>query len=81
MPWLPLGRPGGLLQREVEKMSKAPTVTDAVCGMEIDTHVATETSEYNGRTYYFCSPGCKQKFDHAPQLFVGGPTINPMTAP
>ncbi|HZS47475.1 MAG TPA: YHS domain-containing protein [Blastocatellia bacterium] len=62
-------------------MNKPSTVTDIVCGTEVDTQVSTETSEYNGTTYYFCSAGCKQKFDHAPQLYAGGPTINPIAAP
>ena len=34
-------------------------VTDPVCRMEMNTEEAVEKSEYQGRTYYFCTPGCK----------------------
>ncbi len=29
-------------------------------------------SEYKGRTYYFCCPGCKPMFDADPEKYVGG---------
>ncbi len=38
---------------------------DPVCGMEVDTETAEWKSEYNGQTYYFCSPGCKRTFEKA----------------
>jgi hypothetical protein len=28
---------------------------DVVCGMQVDQAKAAGTSEYNGKTYYFCS--------------------------
>ena len=31
-------------------------------------------SEYRGRTYYFCCPACKPKFDADPEKYVGKPT-------
>jgi len=37
-------------------------VTDPVCGMEIDTAAAAASEEYQGKTYYFCSEGCHQRF-------------------
>jgi Cu+-exporting ATPase len=36
---------------------------DVVCGMQIDPAKAAGTSEFNGKTYYFCSKSCKAKFD------------------
>ncbi len=39
--------------------------------MEVDRSLAAGTSHYNGSTYYFCSPGCKQKFDANPAAYVG----------
>ena len=45
-------------------------VKDVVCGMEIDPNEAAGKSEYQGKTYYFCAPGCKRKFDANPQQFV-----------
>ncbi len=44
---------------------------DPVCGMEIDERKAGGKSEYQGKTYYFCSPGCKQSFDREPARYVG----------
>jgi len=38
--------------------------------MQVDPAEAAGSSQYNGTTYYFCSPGCKQKFDRDPQQYV-----------
>lgn len=43
---------------------------DPVCGMDVNPVTARWSSEYNGETYYFCSPGCKADFDKDPQKFV-----------
>jgi Cu+-exporting ATPase len=45
---------------------------DPVCGMQVDTASAAGHTEYAGETYYFCSTGCKRKFDAAPEQFIGG---------
>lgn len=45
-------------------------VKDVVCGMDIDPKDAAGQSEYQGKTYYFCAPGCKRKFDANPQQFL-----------
>jgi YHS domain-containing protein len=47
---------------------------DPVCGMDVDEKTTTLKSEYQGRTYYFCSPGCKQSFDKNPQKYVSQAT-------
>ena len=39
---------------------------DPVCGMDVDPAKAAATSEYEGKTYYFCSGGCKRDFDNDP---------------
>ncbi len=39
---------------------------DVVCGMQVDPAKAAATSDYNGKTYYFCAKGCKTKFDANP---------------
>lgn len=44
---------------------------DPVCGMEIDERKAAGTSAYHGRTYSFCSGGCKDAFDRDPERYVG----------
>jgi YHS domain-containing protein len=43
---------------------------DPVCGMDVDTETAQNTSEYKGATYYFCSRGCKLDFDDDPERYV-----------
>ncbi|MGE5834744.1 MAG: heavy metal translocating P-type ATPase [Acidobacteriota bacterium] len=45
---------------------------DPVCGMTVDPATARGGSHvYNGTTYYFCSPGCRQKFAADPEQYVG----------
>jgi len=34
---------------------------DPICGMEVDEKTALSV-EYEGKKYYFCSPGCRDKF-------------------
>ena len=43
---------------------------DPVCGMQVDPAKAVGTSQYQGQTYYFCSQGCKTKFDANPGQYV-----------
>jgi Cu+-exporting ATPase len=43
---------------------------DVVCGMQVDPAKAAGTSEYNGKTWYFCSKGCKAKFDANPAQYA-----------
>ena len=43
---------------------------DVVCGMQVDPAKAAGSSEYSGKTYYFCSKACKTKIDANPAQFV-----------
>jgi YHS domain-containing protein len=43
---------------------------DPVCGMDVDPKTAAGKSDYQGLTYYFCSPGCKKVFDKEPGKYV-----------
>ncbi|MCX8126299.1 MAG: YHS domain-containing protein [Dehalococcoidia bacterium] len=36
---------------------------DPVCKMEVDEKKSKFTTAYKGKTYYFCSKACKEKFD------------------
>ena len=38
--------------------------------MQVDPSKAAGRSEYNARTYYFCSSACKTKFDANPKLYA-----------
>src|SRR5947209_10613510 len=52
--------------------SPQPGVTDPVCGMTVDPATARASTSYNGRTYYFCCPSCRQRFEADPQRYLGG---------
>ena len=43
---------------------------DVVCGMDVDPQRAAATSQYNGKTFYFCSQACKARFDANPAQYV-----------
>lgn len=43
---------------------------DPVCKMEVDERTERFVSEYKGRKYYFCSPGCKKAFDKDPEKYL-----------
>jgi Cu+-exporting ATPase len=43
---------------------------DPVCNMNVDEKKAAATSVYKGVTYYFCSKGCKDKFDKDTEKFI-----------
>ena len=61
---------GTLRAGAVETPPPSPTVHDVVCGMDIAQSDATGKSDYNGKTYYFCSQDCKNNFDHSPEKYV-----------
>jgi Cu+-exporting ATPase len=45
-------------------------VRDPVCGMTVDPHETQHRAEQGGRNYYFCSPGCRQKFVGDPSRYL-----------
>ena len=45
-------------------------VVDPVCRMEVDENRSKYGSRYKGRSYHFCSPGCKKKFDEDPEKYI-----------
>ena len=44
---------------------------DPVCKMKVDEKKAAATSDYKGKKYYFCAPGCKRAFDQNPDKYLG----------
>jgi Cu+-exporting ATPase len=61
-------RPGGF------SLPLAPTtagVIDPVCGMTVDPAHAAGSTEYGGKTYYFCNRHCLDKFRANPQAYLG----------
>jgi len=43
---------------------------DPVCLMDVDPATAKWTTEYRGRTIYFCAPGCKKAFLAEPEAYL-----------
>ena len=43
---------------------------DSVCGRTISRGQAAENAEYQGKTYYFCSPECRARFDKDPLQYA-----------
>ena len=43
---------------------------DPICKMKVDKSTCKITSEYKGKKYYFCAPGCKKAFDKDPEKYV-----------
>jgi xanthine dehydrogenase accessory factor len=62
-------------QAEAEAVPAAPlpaatTALDPVCGMTVDPATARHRAEYQGRTFYFCCPGCRAQFMREPGKFL-----------
>ena len=55
----------------------APVVKDPVCGMTVRPETAAGNSEFGGKTWHFCSPSCKKKFDASPETFAKSATQAP----
>jgi len=43
---------------------------DPVCGMTVDEKNAKFTAAYGGKTWYFCSSGCKALFEKNPTRYA-----------
>ena len=55
-------------------------VTDPVCGMSIEQREAPAKSEFQGTTYFFCSPECKRAFQHQPRKYAKAERVEPAGA-
>ncbi|MGO9562592.1 MAG: heavy metal translocating P-type ATPase [Candidatus Korobacteraceae bacterium] len=54
----------------LENMTLDFSAKDPVCGMIIDPPQARGKARYQGDLYFFCSPGCMQKFMASPAKYV-----------
>jgi xanthine dehydrogenase accessory factor len=45
---------------------------DPICGMTVEKSNAKHKSEFQGKTFYFCCAGCKQKFEQSPERYLPG---------
>ncbi len=57
-------------EEKTQEEEPIATVKDPVCGMEIDPNSATANEEYQGKTYYFCSTACHDKFKAEPEKYA-----------
>ncbi len=56
--------------KESASSATAITMKDPVCGMTVDPHSAKHRGEHAGRTWYFCSEGCKTRFLAQPERYL-----------
>src|SRR6476660_9473912 len=45
-------------------------VKDPVCGMMVDPNTTPHKAEHEGRIHYFCSAGCRSKFQADPRRYL-----------
>ena len=53
-----------------EAQRQAHLAKDPVCGMDVDPHTAKHRAEHAGRTYYFCSARCRERFVADPERYL-----------
>src|SRR6266699_6441252 len=53
--------------------ASAPREKDLVCGMSVDPAKAAGKVQYGGKTYYFCSARCVERFSKEPEKFLAAP--------
>ena len=54
---------------------------DPVCGMDVDPHTAKHRADHAGRTYYFCSARCRERFVADPAKFLAAEATKPEPVP
>ena len=59
-------------ENKMKKEEEMTKVKDLVCGMEIDPKKAAASEKYQGKTYYFCSITCHDKFKAEPKKYTQG---------
>ena len=65
------------MKHEHHRPTATAAAVDPVCGMTVDPENAAGKSGYGGQTYYFCSNGCKARFDADPQRYVARSEASP----
>ncbi|UHD43873.1 heavy metal translocating P-type ATPase [Aureimonas altamirensis] len=58
---------------EYDEHNSARIVKDPVCGMDVDPAKSPLVSSHGGVRHYFCSAGCKAKFDADPARYIAAP--------
>jgi xanthine dehydrogenase accessory factor len=63
-------RVAGVGHGQVPPASPRHEAVDPVCGMAVDVATARHRSTHEGHTYYFCSAGCRERFEADPARFA-----------
>jgi P-type Cu+ transporter len=58
---------------ELPILPAAPREKDPVCGMMVDPQKAAGKVVHEGKTYYFCSARCAERFRNEPEKFLAAP--------
>jgi Cu+-exporting ATPase len=64
-----------------EDPTKPVSVTDPVCGMQINPATSKHRQQHAGTTYHFCSAGCRTKFAADPNKFLAARPPNGAAPP
>jgi Cu+-exporting ATPase len=64
------GRPSSTTMSHPAPTPTAHAAVDPVCGMRVDVATAAHRATHDGKTYYFCSARCRERFVAAPEGFV-----------
>jgi Cu+-exporting ATPase len=43
---------------------------DVVCGMQVEPSRAAGSTQFQGKTFYFCSKACQKKFEANPDQYL-----------
>ncbi|MBX3179375.1 MAG: heavy metal translocating P-type ATPase [Candidatus Hydrogenedentes bacterium] len=62
--------PGKYLDTARRDADSGDGVKDPVCGMDVDPETAKHRADHGGATYYFCSDGCRVKFEKDPDHYL-----------
>jgi YHS domain-containing protein len=61
---------GPAMLRDMAEMPSEEQVRDPVCHMAVDPATATQRLQHGGKTYYFCSAGCRTAFQREPERYL-----------
>jgi Cu+-exporting ATPase len=61
---------GSLDEGRITFAPREAEARDPVCGMTVNPGRAAAVATYKGRSYFFCSDECKERFDADPEAFV-----------
>ena len=67
---LPVAKPGGI---SLPVLGAPVQEKDPVCGMMVDPGGPAGKAEHRGKTYYFCSTRCAERFERKPEKFLAAP--------